>query len=208
MNKFEIYLIRHGKTIANEKKLYCGKTDLSLSDLGKKELKELNIKYPKCDLYFTSGAKRANETLKILFGNVDYIKLLDFFEYNFGDFEMKSYEELKENKLYIDWILDKEGKVSCPNGESKEVYKNRIKKEFIRFLNEANNSNIEKVALVCHGGTIGTILEEFYDNSKSFYEHQPSCGEGYKLIINKTNETLKIINVEEIKSNRKQDKNI
>lgn len=203
MSSFEVYLIRHGKTIANEKKLYCGKSDLSLSDIGKKELYDLDIKYPKCELYFTSGAKRANETLGILFGNVEYIELFDFWEYNFGDFEMKSYEDLKENQLYIDWILDKEGKVSCPKGESKEIYKNRIKKEFIRFLNEISKKNVKKVALVCHGGTIGTILEEFYDNKKSFYEHQPSFGEGYKLIIENFKEELKINKVEEMKSNRK-----
>ena len=34
-----IYLIRHGKTRANEKHLYCGSTDLSLSDAGKEELR-------------------------------------------------------------------------------------------------------------------------------------------------------------------------
>lgn len=203
MSSFEVYLIRHGKTIANEKKLYCGKSDLSLSDIGKKELYNLDIKYPKCELYFTSGAKRANETLGILFGNVEYIELFDFWEYNFGDFEMKSYEDLKENQLYIDWILDKEGKISCPKGESKEIYKNRIKKEFIKFLNQIKNKNVKKVALICHGGTIGTILEEFYDNAKSFYEHQPSFGEGYKLIIKNFEKELKISKVEEMKSNRK-----
>ena len=41
MNKIEIILIRHGKTIANEKRLYCGKTDLSLSNSGVVELKKL-----------------------------------------------------------------------------------------------------------------------------------------------------------------------
>ena len=34
--KMTIYLIRHGKTEANEKHLYCGSTDLPLSDVGKK----------------------------------------------------------------------------------------------------------------------------------------------------------------------------
>ena len=28
MNNIEVFLIRHGKTIANEKRLYCGKTDI------------------------------------------------------------------------------------------------------------------------------------------------------------------------------------
>ena len=33
-----IYLIRHGRTEANEKWLYCGSTDLSLSEKGREEL--------------------------------------------------------------------------------------------------------------------------------------------------------------------------
>ena len=35
-----IYLIRHGKTLANERRLYCGSTELSLSEQGREELKD------------------------------------------------------------------------------------------------------------------------------------------------------------------------
>lgn len=35
-----IYLIRHGKTEANEKRLYCGITDLPLSEAGRDELQQ------------------------------------------------------------------------------------------------------------------------------------------------------------------------
>ena len=44
-----IYLIRHGKTEANEKHLYCGSTDLPLSEAGKEEL---------CKLMDTVGISR------------------------------------------------------------------------------------------------------------------------------------------------------
>ena len=37
-----IYLIRHGRTEANEKWLYCGSTDLSLSEKGRKELEGIH----------------------------------------------------------------------------------------------------------------------------------------------------------------------
>ena len=36
----KLILIRHGNTEANEKHLYCGSTDLSLSDAGKAALLE------------------------------------------------------------------------------------------------------------------------------------------------------------------------
>lgn len=201
MKKIEVILIRHGKTIANEKRLYCGKTDLSLSDSGLEELEILkeSIRYPKCDCYYTSGAKRANETFEALYDNNDFIELKGFFEYDFGDFEMKSYEDLKDDKRYIDWITDESGEVSCPNGESKNRYKNRIKGEFISFIKNIYNKKINSVLVVSHGGTIGTILEEFYDNSKNFYNWQPSFGEGYKLTIESSEKNFVITEVKNLK---------
>lgn len=201
MSNIDIFLVRHGKTIANKKRLYCGKTDLELSYNGKQELINLkkNINYPDCDLYFTSGAKRANETFKLLYENREYSELKGFFEYNFGDFEMKSYEDLKEDEDYINWIMDEVGDVSCPNGESKNKYKDRIKVEFISFINYLRDKKLKSVLLVSHGGTIGTILEEFYDNSKNFYSWQPSFGEGYKLSVEFLEDSFEITKVIELK---------
>ena len=63
-----IYLIRHGKTEANEKHLYCGSTDLSLSGAGKEELRSVHYDI-KNVRFISSGMERANETLRILFGD-------------------------------------------------------------------------------------------------------------------------------------------
>ena len=59
-----IYLIRHGKTEANDKRLYCGSTDLPLSEKGRKELGQLHYEI-KNVRFLTSGMKRTTETLKI-----------------------------------------------------------------------------------------------------------------------------------------------
>lgn len=200
MEKLVLYLIRHGKTEANEKHLYCGKSDINLSENGLRELNDIKntIKYPECNSFFTSGAKRANETLEILYPKKSYSEINEFWEYDFGDFEMKSYEMLKENKEYIKWITDKEGQVLCPNGESKDQYSKRIKKAFNMFVEKCYEENINSAVLVCHGGTIGTILESFYDSSKSFYEHQPSCGRGYTLTLDKKDNKFKIVSIDNI----------
>ena len=94
-----VYLIRHGKTEANEKHLYCGSTDLPLSEGGRKELSQLHYEI-KNARFLTSGMKRTNETLKILFGDVPYEEDPRFREVDFGVFEMHSYEELKDNSAY------------------------------------------------------------------------------------------------------------
>jgi alpha-ribazole phosphatase len=185
MNDIVLYLIRHGKTYCNEERLYCGRSDVSLSEKGIEELKALkeSKNYPICKLNYTSGANRANETFEILYGHKNYQIKKDFFEYNFGDFELKSYEILKENKDYINWITDNTEEVCCPNGESKVQFYKRIKVAFEELLREIQESSEKEALLLCHGGTIGTLLWLFYDNSKNFYEHQPSCGGGYKLKV-------------------------
>ncbi|MFR1907108.1 MAG: histidine phosphatase family protein [Clostridium neonatale] len=165
--KKKIYLIRHGKTYCNEKQLYCGKTDIDLSESGRKELesRDINI-YPKCDFYFTSGLKRANSTLEIICPDKKYTVINEFSEYNFGDFELKSYEDLKDLKEYQDWIIDETQNVCCPNGESKLEFRNRIEKAFDKLIKYMFKENKETSLGVIHGGAIGIILEIKYDDSK------------------------------------------
>lgn len=198
MKKINLYLLRHGMTLANEKKLYCGFTDLPLSKKGREELALLKekINYPEAEDYFTSGALRANETIGILYGNKEFKEVKGFFEYNFGNFEMKSYEDLRDNKDYINWITDESFNFKCPGGESKSEYRKRIKEEFVSFINKIKDYN--SALLISHGGTIGTILEEFYDSTKNFYEWQPSYGRGYNLEIEVLNSEFKILNVTKI----------
>ena len=93
----KIYLIRHGKTTANEQHLYCGSTDLPLSQKGREELVTIKYDIDKTQVCFiTSGMERTKQTLKILFGDVEYSIDRRFKEIDFGIFEMKSYNEFKD----------------------------------------------------------------------------------------------------------------
>lgn len=197
MGNINVYLIRHGYTFYNEKKLYCGQLDPCLSNFGVLKLYELKktLNYPKfCDAYFTSGYKRANQTFEILYPNTKYQVINGFCEYNFGEFEGKSYEDLKNNQNYINWLNDEQGNFSLFKGETKNEYNKRVKEAFNSFIHFCVLKKYMSVLLVSHGGTIGTILEHFYSNTKSFYEWQPSCGHGYKLDI-EFNNYVKIIGV-------------
>lgn len=192
----KIYIIRHGQTYCNEKRLYCGKEDINLSENGIQSLNELKKEfyYPLSDLYFTSGAKRTNETLEILFPKVAYEKRNKFWEYDFGQFELKSYDNLKENNEYIKWILDKEGLIACPNGESRIDFNKRIRDEFKDFIYKLKEKDVKSACLITHGGVIVSILSGFMkENRGNFYELQPSCGQGYELDVNFYEEDIKII---------------
>lgn len=171
-----IYLIRHGKTRANEQHLYCGSTDLPLSPAGAAELRELD--YPRVNArFFTSGMKRTNETLKILFGEVPFREMPEFREVDFGVFEMRSYEELKEDPAYLDWITgDNEANVP-PGGESGKEMTARVLRAF-EILERAG----EDTVLVTHGGVIAAIMaSRFPAEGKNRYQWQPAPGRGYCL---------------------------
>jgi alpha-ribazole phosphatase len=180
----EIHLIRHGKTKANEQRLYCGRTDLPLSESGKAELisfKSHGIYPPSADLFFTSGLARTGQTVDILYGNVGRTTIPGIAEYDFGFFEMKSYDELKEREDYQAWITDETGMIPCPSGESKKQVEKRVIKGYAHILSEIVKTGGASAFISCHGGTIACIMEFLQPNTKHFYGWQPQPGRGYSL---------------------------
>lgn len=169
-----IYLIRHGKTEANEKHLYCGSTDLPLSDAGRTELQKLHYDI-KNVRFLTSGMKRTNETMQILFGNVLYEVEPRFREVDFGIFEMHSYQELKDTPEYQMWLIGENEANVPPKGESGMQMKKRI----LAGLSEIR----EDTCIITHGGVIAAIMEHLFPNeNKNRYEWQPKPGKGYTVI--------------------------
>lgn len=169
-----IYLIRHGKTEANEKHLYCGSTDLPLSNAGREELQ--NIHYDVNDVRFiSSGMKRTNETLQILFGDVPYEMNSRLREVDFGIFEMHSYEQLKDTPEYQAWLAgDNEANIP-PNGESGLQIKERALAAFSEIK--------ENTCIITHGGVIAAIMTHLFpDENRNRYEWQPEPGRGYAII--------------------------
>ena len=169
----KIYLIRHGRTEANERHLYCGSTDLPLSDAGREELKQLRYDM-KNVRFLTSGMKRTNETLRILFGDAPYEVDPRFREIDFGIFEMHSYEELKDTTDYQIWLTgDNEANIP-PNGESGVQMRRRVL--------EALADLKEDTCIITHGGVIAIIMEYLFPNEdKNRYQWQPAPGRGYAV---------------------------
>lgn len=173
----ELYLIRHGRTEANEKWLYCGSTDLYLSESGANELENIKYIVPEDAIFITSGMNRTEQTLEILFGNVVHKIDRRFREVDFGLFEMKSYESLKNQADYQAWISGDNEKNVPPNGESGEQMKKRVREALEDLFQETR-----PVVLVTHGGVIASIMEHLYPTEyKNRYQWQPRPGHGYVI---------------------------
>lgn len=168
-----IYLIRHGKTQANENHLYCGSTDLPLSPAGAEALKGRhydvgNVKF------VTSGMRRTRETLEILFGDVPYTVEPRFREVDFGIFEMHGYPELKDTPAYQAWLTGDNDANVPPEGESGVQMTRRVLEAF-RELEE-------DTCVLTHGGVIAALMAALFpEEGKNRYEWQPPCGHGYAI---------------------------
>ena len=89
----KIAMIRHGKTYGNTLGRYIGVTDEPLCEEGKKELEQRTM--DTVELLFVSPLKRCLETADILYPYAKQVKIPEFAECNFGEFENKNYQELR-----------------------------------------------------------------------------------------------------------------
>ena len=179
----KLILIRHGMTEANERRLYCGRTDLPLSESGREELLRLreSVDYP--DIagmrVITSGMKRCDETLRILYGDIAHEVDHALCEMDFGAFEMRSYDEMKNDADYIAWISGDNEKNVTPGGESGEMMKKRALAALSRIVSDDVDA-----AVFTHGGVIAAdMAHAFPDEHKNMYEWQPSPGRGYAVEV-------------------------
>lgn len=173
----KLLLIRHGKTMANEKHLYCGSTDLSLSEQGRQELAGRTVAVPENCRYLSSGMARANETLELLFPGVNYENNPGFREVDFGIFEMKSYEMLKEDPAYQAWLTGDNMANTPPGGESGNSMTERVMAAFRELVDRGENG-----VLVTHGGVIAALMEHLFpQENKNRYQWQSPNGGGYLL---------------------------
>lgn len=154
----DIYLIRHGETVENSKGTFYGSLEPQLNEVGIKQCKILkqeleNIEFSKM---YVSSKTRARETAQLIKdGGFVVDEVLS--ERSFGEFEGKSYSEIKEEyKEEVDiWNNDWSG-FRPPNGESFDDFYKRVE-QFIKSL-EQNVKEDEKVLIVTHGGVIRVFL--------------------------------------------------
>lgn len=175
-----LYLMRHSLTEANEKRLYGGSTDSPLTDRGRAIAEGRRGLIPKCDLYITSGMRRADETLFGMTVERPGQVLDGLREMDFGAFEMRSYHDLKDDPDYIRWIGDDSGATPCPGGECTRDFHSRVLAAGRRLL----TLDEAAVCVVCHGGAIVCLMGNWFpDIQRHFYEWQPGpCG-GYRIAV-------------------------
>ncbi|MEK7495493.1 MAG: histidine phosphatase family protein [Patescibacteria group bacterium] len=155
-----IYLVRHGETEWNVKKLIQGQKDIPLNKKGEDQAMALGkkLKKIKFDAIYSSDLRRAAETAIIIAGKrrLMIIKSKALRERYFGKFQGELFGD-SQNKSILELINRlKSDSISDQNEiESDELIISRL----IPFLRKISLVCLDKTILVVsHGGTIRTLL--------------------------------------------------
>lgn len=183
----ELVLVRHLQTPGNLKKQYIGVTDEPLAETAEHSemIAKRQVDCQGTEQVISSPMKRCIQTAKLLFPKETPIICEKMRECNFGLFEGKSYEELKEHAEYQKW-LDYGGKIPFPEGEDHEVFKRRCAEGFGEMVEKLAKQKMKQAVMVVHGGTIMAVLESIDSQKRPFYHWQPENGGGYRVILDET----------------------
>ena len=174
----KLTLIRHGLTEGNIRRLYYGAMDLPLLPEGIEALHALRDGggYPEAEQYFTSGMTRTEQTFAILFGERPHEIVRDLREIDFGHFEMRSYEELKDDPEFRHWCDECSEDAVCPGGESRNGLTDRALQALAPILAQGKDT-----VIVAHGGVIGGLMYRWFPGMPHRFVWTPDPGHGYQI---------------------------
>lgn len=184
----KLTLLRHGETEGSRNDLYYGAADLPVLPESLEELKRRaqGGGYPRAARYYISGLLRTEQTLRALYGDVPYTVLPGLREMDFGDFEMKSYEQLKDDPAYQAWITDAEHN-ACPHGESSPQVLARSLAAIGPVLAAG-----EDAVCVIHGGVTAGLMMSWFGGIRYDYSLLPGTGYQVSVVGGKPVDYIKI----------------
>lgn len=139
----QLWLIRHGETEWTLSGAHTGRTDLPLTETGRKEAVDVgnHLGGRKFALVLTSPLQRAHETCRLAgYGDVAKIEA-NLHEWDYGDYEGRTTADIR--KTAPDWSLWVSG---VPNGETMDAVAARAELVMDRALQAGGD-----VALFGHG---------------------------------------------------------
>jgi len=169
-----VRLMRHAPTQENMEKRYIGWTDSPLAQLATLPVIDNTVKK-----VYGSDLRRCQQTAAHYFPNARYLADARLRESHFGDFECKTYEELKTDIRYRKW-LDDPISISPPNGEHFEMFCERVITGFLALPKDEDD-----FYLVVHGGVVRALLVAFAPQQKPFWSYQVPHDKMFTLTFSK-----------------------
>lgn len=155
-----LFLVRHGQTEANRQGVFCGMTDLPLTEQGVTQAQQVAQWLAEVPFVqaFSSELWRARHTAEIVLGQRELTVQPDkgFNEMNFGDWEMRHHRDLQQQDAdaWADWMADWQH--ACPTaGESFPLFSQRIGCKVQQLLVQSEGGDR---LLVAHQGSLSLLM--------------------------------------------------
>ena len=176
----EIYLVRHTETNC-EKGICYGQSDVGLAEPFDSIFETILSQLPSEAIVFSSPLKRCVILAKYIQDNIKTISYQEdkrLMEMNFGDWEMKNWNDILPEQLNP-WMEDFVN-VPASNGESFILLHKRTK----AFLADLVSKKINQpIVVVCHAGTIRSILCHHAELPlKDAFQNKADFGEVIKIV--------------------------
>lgn len=142
-----VHMMRHEKTAGNLARQYVGQTDDPIVVSDRKPVTQRAI------TVYGSTLQRCQQTSNVYFPNAMYIAVEALCEIHFGDYEMKTYEQLQHDARYRAWI-DNPYDVTPPNGEPFSEFTSRVEYGLQSTITKPGT-----YVFVVHGGVIRYMKE-------------------------------------------------
>jgi broad specificity phosphatase PhoE len=188
-----LILLRHGETAWNKQKRYCGRMDVALSSVGRRQAERLAKKMAKIsvDVVYASDRKRALQTAEIVFKGARIIKEKGLREISFGVMEGMRHQEIlwKYPAEYRNWLKDPY-RHDMPRAEPMRVFKKRVHEAALKIVS-ANRGRT--VAAACHGGVISVIVSQLL-KKKEFWRYVPKAASMTVIEYSRGTRRLKMFN--------------
>lgn len=184
MKSYLIHLIRHGITEGNLKGTYVGREDLPLCDEGINDLLRLKeeFSYPNTPVLFSAPLKRCTQTAEILYPGIEPMIIDGFNEYNFGEFEGLTAEDLKDDEDFTKWLS---GGVDAapPFGETNGEFGKRISENFEKVVDGLIKTGNTVSVMVLPGGVLSSLMSMYALPEGSVTEWFTTAGCGYTVRV-------------------------
>ena len=143
---------------------------------------DYEYKYPGTQVVFTSPLKRCTETAKILYPEQNPLVIDNLSECNFGEWEGKTADELKNDPDFKKWLAG-DSSVKPPRGESNADFTRRVCKMFESIVEGLMKTGTTESVIVTHGGVIMTLLAVYGLPQAKPFEWTMDNGFGYSLRV-------------------------
>lgn len=182
-----ITFVRHGETNLNTQKCYFGHLNPTLNLNGNIQAEKTTklLKHETFNIIYSSDLTRCVKTGEIInsYHKLNIITSDNLREKNFGIFEGKTYEEVKNefpkeaDQYFKDWK-----NYIIPEGESLDIMQKRCVKAVEKIITEHKSKSI---LIITHSGVIKALLAYYLcSDLDGFWRYQIDYASMTKLVFN------------------------